>query len=48
MGHRAKQKFSTKEYRMAYKHLKKFSTSLINGNANQNNPEIQPHTSQNG
>jgi hypothetical protein len=29
MGYRAKQKFSTEEYRMAEKHLKKYSTSLI-------------------
>jgi hypothetical protein len=29
MGHRAKQIFSTEEYRMAEKHLKKCSASLI-------------------
>ena len=41
--------FSTEEYRMAEKHLKK-NFNLLNhqGNANQNNPENPPHTSQNG
>jgi hypothetical protein len=42
-------KFSTKEYRMAEDHLKKmFSILNHQGNANQNNREIPPHTSQNG
>ena len=41
--------FSTEEYRMAEKHLKKmFSILNYQGNANQSNPEILPHTSQNG
>jgi hypothetical protein len=41
--------FSTEEYRMAEKHLKK-KINILNhqGNANQTNPEIPPHTSQNG
>ena len=41
--------FSTEKYRMAEKHLKKmFNIFNHQGNANQNNPEIPPHTSQNG
>jgi hypothetical protein len=41
--------FSTEEYQRAEKHLKKmFSILNHQGNANQNNPEIPPHTSQNG
>jgi hypothetical protein len=41
--------FSTEEYRIAEKPLKKMFNILNNqGNANQNNPEIPPHTSQNG
>jgi hypothetical protein len=41
--------FSPEEYRMAEKHLKKMFKILTHqGNANQNNPEIPPHTSQNG
>ena len=41
--------FSPEEYLMAEKHLKKMLNSLNHqGNANQNNPEIPPHTSQNG
>jgi DNA relaxase NicK len=40
--------FSSEEYRMAEKHLKKmFSILNDRGNANQNNPEILPHSSQN-
>jgi hypothetical protein len=47
-GSELNKEFSPKEYRMEEKHLKKCSTSLIiRGNANQNNPEIPPHTSQN-
>ena len=41
--------FSPDEYRMAEKHLKKMFNILNHqGNANQNNPEILPHTSENG
>jgi hypothetical protein len=41
--------FSTEEYRRAEKHLKKMFNILNHqGNANQNSPEISPHTSQNG
>jgi hypothetical protein len=48
-GSELNKEFSPEEYRMAEKHLKKCSASLIiQGNANQNNPEIPPHTSQNG
>jgi hypothetical protein len=40
--------FSTEEYRVTEKHLKKMFNILNHqGNANQNNPEIPPHTSQN-
>jgi hypothetical protein len=43
------QEFSPEEYQMAEKHLKKiFSIFNHQGNANQNNPEIPPHTSLNG
>jgi hypothetical protein len=39
--------FSTEEYRRAEKHLKKmFSILNHQGNENQNNPEIPPHTNQ--
>jgi hypothetical protein len=49
MGYRAKQKLSTEEYQVAEKHLTKmFNILNYQGNANQNNPEIPPHTSQNG
>jgi hypothetical protein len=45
----ADEEFSPEEYRMAEKYLKKmFSILNHQGNANQNNPEILPHTSQNG
>ena len=41
--------FSPEEYLMAEKHLKKMVRVLNHhGNANQNNPEILSHTSQNG
>jgi hypothetical protein len=41
--------FSTEEYRVAEKHLKEmFNILNYQGNVNQNNPEIPPHTSQNG
>ena len=44
-----KKKFSTEEYRMAEKHLEKMFNILNHqGNANENNPEIPPHISQNG
>ena len=40
--------FSTEEYCMAEKHLNKVNILIHQGNANQNNPEISPHTGQNG
>jgi hypothetical protein len=40
--------FSTEEYGMTEKHLKMFNIHSHQGNANQNNPEIPPHTSQKG
>jgi hypothetical protein len=41
--------FSPEEYQMTEKYLKKMYSILNHqGNANQNNPEIPPHTSQNG
>jgi hypothetical protein len=41
--------FSTEEYQMELKNLKIFFNILSHQvNANQNNPEIPPHTSQNG
>jgi hypothetical protein len=48
-GSKLNKEFSPEEYQMAKKHLKK-SFNILNhqGNANQNNPEIPPHTSQNG
>jgi hypothetical protein len=49
MEYRAKKEFSTEEYWTAEKHLKKMFNILNHqGNANQNNSEILPHTSQNG
>jgi hypothetical protein len=48
-GSELNKEFSPKEYRMSEKHLKKMFNILNHqGNANQNNPEIPPHTSQNG
>jgi hypothetical protein len=48
-GTELNKEFSNKEYRMAEKHLKKMFNILNHqGNANQNNSEILPHTSQNG
>jgi hypothetical protein len=48
-GSELNKEFSPKEYQMAEKHLKKMFNILNHqGNANQNNPEIPPHTSQNG
>jgi hypothetical protein len=38
--------FSTEEYQRSEKHLKKMFLNH-QGNANQNNPEIPPHISQN-
>ena len=49
-GTELNKEFSTEEYGMAEKHLKKILFNILNhqGNTNQNNPEILPHTSQNG
>jgi hypothetical protein len=48
-GTELNKEFSTEEYRMAEKHVKKMFTILNHqGNANQNNPEIPPHTSKSG
>ena len=48
-GSELNKEFSPEEYRMAEKHLKKmFNIRNHEGNAKQNNPEIPPHTSQNG
>jgi hypothetical protein len=49
LGAELNKEISPEEYRMVEKHLKKMF-SIINhqGIANQNNPEIPPHTSQNG
>jgi hypothetical protein len=47
-GTELNKEFSTNKYRMAEKHLKiMFNILNDQGNANQNNPEIPPHTSQN-
>ena len=48
-GSELNKEFSPEEYRKAEKHLKKMFNILNHqGNANQNNPEIPSHTSQNG
>jgi hypothetical protein len=48
-GSELNKEFSTEEYRMAEKHMKKMFNILNHqGKANQNNLEIPPHTSQNG
>ena len=48
-GSELNKEFSPEEYRMAEKHLKKMFNILNHQrNANQNNPEIPSHTSQNG
>jgi hypothetical protein len=48
-GSELNKEFSPEEYGMDEKHQKKmFSILNHQGNANQNNPEIPPHTSQNG
>jgi hypothetical protein len=48
-GTELNKEFSTEEYRRAEKHLKKMFNILNHqGNANQNNLEIPPHSSQNG
>jgi hypothetical protein len=48
-GTELNKEFSIEEYQMAEKHLKKMFNILSHqGNAYQNNPEIPPHTSQNG
>jgi hypothetical protein len=48
-GSELNKEFSPEEYGMAEKHLKKMFNILNHqGNANQKNPEITPHTNQNG
>ena len=49
-GSELNKEFSPEEYRMAEKQLKKKKFNILNhqGNANQNNPGIPSHTSQNG
>jgi hypothetical protein len=48
-GTELNKEFSFEEDQRAEKHLKKMFNILNHqGNANQNNPEIPPHTSQNG
>jgi hypothetical protein len=48
-GSELNKEFSPEEYLMAENHSKKiFSISNHQGNVNQNNPEILPHTSLNG
>lgn len=49
MGTELNKEFWTEQYGMAEKHLKKmFNILNRQGNANQNKPEIPPHTSQTG
>jgi hypothetical protein len=49
MGTELNKEFSTDKYQMAEKHLKKMLNILNHQrNANQNNPEIPPHTTQDG
>jgi hypothetical protein len=50
LGSELNKEFSPEEYRVAEKHLKKKVFNILNHqrNANQNNPEIPSHTSQNG
>jgi len=48
-GSELNKEFSPEEYRMTEKHLKKMFNILNHQeNANQNNPEIPLHSSQNG
>ena len=47
-GSELNKEFSPEEHRIAEKHLKKMFILNHQGNANQNHPEIPPHTSQNG
>jgi hypothetical protein len=49
MSSELNKEFSTEEYKMAEKHVKKmFNIRNHRGNANQNNPDISSHTSQKG
>jgi hypothetical protein len=50
MGKELNRYISAEETRMAEKHLKKKMLNILNyqGNANQNDPDIPPHISQNG
>jgi hypothetical protein len=49
-GTELNKEFSPEEYGMAEKEAPEKMFNILNhqGNANQNNPEIPPHTSQNG
>ena len=47
-GSELNNEFSPEEYRMAETPEKMFNILNHQGNANQNNPEIPPHTSKNG
>jgi hypothetical protein len=48
-GKDLKKEFSTQEYQIAEKHLKKMVNTLSHqGNGNENNLEIPPHISLNG